>query len=500
MGEVFTISGYGNVKKLSSEKKHFNENIYDTITVYEADGARITQTKRLLDNGDYFLYYEIKAPKEGVFILNTEKIVKTHTFDDLYLHPPFDNRYGENDATGPSMYGELKKGGALVISKVYYYTRVTQNYKNGDASELLELSCEQDSITVCENTLEIKLQNYAHECSFFMLCSKEKLFETTENLYTYFECYYRGLFNSNVVNSYFVLPSGTMTKLPYSIEPFTKKGYGYSLHHSSKKELIAHAELQRDRYFYDMLYNAIIQTYLYQKHENHIFYTPYTSTWLKKQSGIYAPYIDTRLNEVFYLMILDFRKMYPHVNIDIGLYNYLDFLVDFSQKNGAMYRSAHGVFFPDYFKPNDQSLLSHTSLNHQLGIMHLLRNAMKETPNSTYIELYQNMVTFLLETADSWIKEDGDIYYSIKKTQNGFEYFDKDYVYVTLIDLLHIQSYYKEDHACISIEIDKLINSKMSYLDKNNYGLFDKHAKLAPGESNQSQAYAAKLYSNVYGG
>lgn len=488
-----TNFSYKNLKKVSEEKIEFDSKIYDIVDIREDGHTTVKTTKRLLDNGDYFLFCEIDKPVEGVFEIEIGGIVDVYEFSDKYKKPDFDNRYGENKLTGPEIYIKTKTG-TVIISKMHYYKELTKKYNADEESKVIELITESNDI-ILNKKLKYNIKDSAFKCSFFILFSKENLFKSKENLDVYLDFYYDGLKNNNAVNSFFVLPSGTYTKLPYSIEPFTKDGYGYSLHHSSKKELFVYGKQYGDRFYYNMMLNAIVQAKLYRKNEDNVFYTDYTSTWLKNQSGIYAPYIDTRLNETFYLQIQDFNELYKK-DININKENYLNFLVNVSKNEKMVYCKGDGIFFPDYFK-KDSTFLAHTSLNHQLGIMGLLRD--KTSVNNQYKELYDKMFVFLEETYDQWVNaENGDLYYSLKEVEGEFVFSDKDYIYVTLLDLLIVQENYLKETGEINLKIDYLIKTKMKFLENNGYGIFDENAKLPAGESVNSRVDAVSRYNKIY--
>jgi hypothetical protein len=287
--------------------------------------------------------------------------------------------------------------------------------------------------------------------------------------------------------------NGTYTKLGYSIEPFTKDGYGFSLHHSSKKELIPYLEYYKDRYFYDFIVNSIMQSFLYQLNDDGIFYTKYTSTWLKNDSGITAPYFDTRLNEVFNTVLADFKKICPNFNIDDYTQNYCDYLIKQVELNNV-YRLDNGIFFPDYIKENLEHK-THTSLNHQLGIINLLFKLYQKTKKEKYFELAKKMISFIDATNDMWINSDNnDLNYGLKIRNNQIEMFGTDYVYVTLMDLLTIQKDLVMNNEIKNPNIDKLINSKIKYLNSSGFSIFDPNARLASGEKINSRKVALEIY------
>ena len=458
-------------------------------------------THRNLLNKDFFLFFEYRGSPKTIAI-GLEKINESFAFDDLYKKPPYDSRYGENRLTGLFSYIDMRRGSAA-ISKIYCYKEKIIEYPNCDKSTVNELIWESGDLKIEKrNKLVVQFGNTRGSNTktvFFILISREKLFRSKKNLKEYMQSYYTGIYNNNVWNSFFMTPAGTLTKLPYSIEPFTKEGYGYSLHHSSRKDMIAFYERTKERFFEDFIMNAIIQAYLYQSHSNGMFHTAYTSTWLKKDTGITAPYIDTRLNETFILMLRDFQKLAPYpIDLD-PLRGYADFLYEKYEKGVQVYKAdgIDAVFFPDYFKEG-VTTLTHTSLNHQLGIAQLVLKANEKYKDQRYLKLFEAMLKFVEITGMSWRKGNGDLFYCVRQKADGeLEFYDNDYVYVTLIDLLLIQN------ACINMNYEpnsilgELIESKIAYLKTTEYDIFLDNPKAASGERADSAKYALNLYKKL---
>ena len=491
------------VRMADAEEKYFFGKQTDSIKHYRTQSNDLKLTKRLLRNKDYLLFFEYTGAKTEIEIL-VDQISETLSFDYMYKQPPYDNRYGENKTTGLFAYADMAVGSAA-ISKVYYYNEITKTYNDGTSSVLNELISESSEIEMdSKGAIKVLVDEIKGSVLFFILLSREKLFRNNDNMMRYMEYYYDALYNNSVWNSFFTAPAGTYTKLPYSIEPFTRDGYGYSLQHSSRKDMIPFYEQTKERFFGDFIENAIIQAYLYQKQYQGLFLTTYTSTWLKKDTGITAPYIDTRLNETFILMLVDFRKTVAWLSELEPMKEYADFFCAQYETKEQIYcinsGDSEGVFFPDYFKIGS-SVLSHASFNHQLGIAQVLLRAWKMYGDKRYLDIFKKMLVFIEITCDGWKKETGDLYYGIRINGHGdFEYFSDDYIYVTLIDLLHIQN------ACMEVEtlgryqyIDKLIDAKLTYLASIGYDIFSPQPKKAPGERIDSAVLALKLYNKLYG-
>ncbi|MFI3210948.1 MAG: hypothetical protein R3Y64_07870 [Peptostreptococcaceae bacterium] len=477
-------------------KANFSDDIFDITEELIINDSKIEYTRRFLNNGDILVFLEVDTKQKIIIELNDSVNLDYSDFENMYKIPPFDNRYGENKVTGPSLYGHNSNLN-IIVSKVYHYRKLQHKYDDGENSELYELKAETNNIEKLDKGINIAIDNVSEKASLFFMISKEKLFLNKDSMDNYFKFYYKSIENNFVANSYFIQKSGTYTKLPYSIEPFTKDGYGYSLHHSSKKELIDFLIKDNERYFYNMLTNAIVQAFMYQKHENGVFYTSYTSTWLKKDTGIKAPYIDTRLNETFNLMIKDYKKIIDNKNIIDNTINYMNYIINYEKNGGEIYISKRGKFYPDYFKYGLKGK-THTSLNHQLGIANSMLEIYYQTNENKYLDSFLDIMYFLEDTCDSWIKSNGDLFYGLRIQDRKDYFYGDDYVYVTLIDLLISQKNWKNINGDFNIFLNKLINSKLSYLDSNEYGIFNDNSKYASGEPIQSKNQAVRLYKEIF--
>lgn len=488
------------IRMFESEEKKFFEKTYDYIQTLFFDNMNVKITKRVMPNSDTFLYFEIENTEDSEFNFIFDNIENAKNFDYLYKKPPYDKRYGESKTTGLSYYLDLLLGSAI-ISKLYYYKKLEKKYDENSYSELFELNKEENKITQIEdNKLKICIDKGYEKCSFFVLISKGKLFRDEDNLIKYMEYHYKNVFNNNVWSSFFMLPSGTYTKLPYSIEPFTKEGYGFSFHHSSRKDLFPFFMQTNERFFSDMINNAILQVYMYQKSDKGVLYTPYTSTWLKSDTNIVAPYIDTRLNETFIHMLQDYLPQSPFNGIFDPLRDYVEFLIRYYEEDKPIYKIEGGIFFPDYFKEN-LGMITHSSLNHQLGTASLFKEAFCKYEDARYLDMFRKIINFVSSTWEEWIiPENKDLYYGIKYEKNGkLIFYGQDYIYVTLIDLMFTQIFIGEVMNGKRIEsIDNLILSKIDYLKTTKYNPFSDESVQAPGESINSKDKVRELFSKLF--
>ncbi|WP_127576379.1 hypothetical protein [Paenibacillus barengoltzii] len=478
----------------------------DKISLYSDSSNRVKFriTQRTIDNDDAFIFLNIKNHTEKEHTLKFSLVFlqvdnfNARELSSFYRPPSFSNRYGENKLSTPSSYISTNKG-STVLSKAIFYHDNIMNYEDLTQSITKKLINETDPIKyslrngALHVNIEIKIPT-GNNMDFFLLISEQSLFSSEDSFHSFFSDLGTSIENNDVRYNMWITAEGTYTKLPYSIEPFSPDGYGINLHHMSKKELMRHYKDKEDRFFYDLMYNAIIQFFGYRPSHRGLFLTNYTSTWLKKDYNIRAPYIDTRLNETLSLAIQDYLKFIDFPDLKNFHLNYADFLVVYSNSGQLLFVAEDAYFFPDYFALNNDAKITHSSLNHQLGILNYLLDKAKFTINEKYLIVAKSLIKAIERTCESWIKENNDLYYKIYLDEsNNLAYSETDYVYVTLIDLFILQSNILEFFGRKNKSINKLILSKMKYLDSQCYGLNDENAKLPPNEDISSRKMAQKL-------
>ena len=465
----------------------------ENISVYKGKHKQIGNIiLRKFPNNDLIIFFDsFKLSKDtNIKIVIGEKVHKVSNFEGRYIKPNYDNRYGEFTLSGPSCYVEFDKS-SLLASKIYYHQILKKKYIHGE-SLLYDLIEESNDIYVNNSGIELTVKKN-EKFDFTLIFSDSKLFTSTESFDRYFNDFYKSVKNNEVWNSFWVKYNGTLSKLPYSIEPFTKNGYGINIHHSSKKEVIKYLSVNEDRFYQDVILNAIYSVIQYQPESNGLYETTYTSTWLKKQFNIKAPYIDTRLNEVFLTTVKEANEYFNIKELENYFYTYGEFLNNYKSQGGTLYKTNRGVFFPDYFSLNETNKLPHASLNHQLGIAIYCYRVYEKNNNKIYLNLFNDIISFVEDTCEEWINtETGDLYYSVEEKENKYYFKDQDYTFVTLSDLLHVQTYYSKINKKGNQCIEKLIQTKLNYLYSKGYD-FESENAWASGESSITIKVIKKL-------
>ncbi len=243
----------------------------------------------------------------------------------------------------------------------------------------------------------------------------------------------------------------------------------------------------------------MLQAFLYQKREAGVFCTPYTSTWIKNEYGLTAPYIDTRLNETFIETLRDYlpyTKKYR--NLD-PLRQYADFILRKMESNNSLYCVEEGVFLPDYFDLNGK-IMSHASLNHQLGTACIVFDSYKQYGDERFIQAFIRILTFLENTKKNWINPiNGNLYYGVKMNNGNFSFYGEDYIFVTIIDILLVQQRFQQHFGRKNPTLEHLTVKKLQYLRTTEYDPLSDTPASAQGESTNSIRTLLKLLTQTYG-
>ncbi|WP_288842813.1 hypothetical protein [uncultured Deefgea sp.] len=470
---------YEKSKSSSEEQISIGDDVF-----FSENGVEIVF--RLIDNGDFFVFVKVLADVEFNILLSD--IYSEERMDALYKSPSFDPRYGYNKTTG---WNSLVRAGGfeLLLSKRYSYRRL-----ESETSFVYEFV--NETIFDVNSLGGVFCEKIDCESSFSFLFSNDVLFDDMSKD-AYLTMFYRELYVHNASSSTWYHYDALITKTAQSIIPFTEDGYQISIHHSSKKEIVPLYQKFHSRFFYNIIYNAAFTITNYQKNVGGVFFTTFTSSWLKRTCGMVAPYIDTRLNETFINTLSLVSDFLPEsLNSNFNLNAYADFLVEY-HKNGTLFKSTNGVFFPDYFSI-DQTVLAHTSLNHQLGILsHLFRRFSLE-PNEQYQSIYSGIVSFIVDTKDNWINVvTGDLNYGLSLSSGEYIYSGGDYKYVTLADLLLCYKNHISFFGSDCPELLMLIKVKLQWLDLNGFGVFDPFATIASGEGEGDKKRIRKLLKEL---
>gem|GEM_PF-5916500 len=461
-------------KTKSSNKSHIRSTDQTTIYNLFEDGENmgsIKVTVREIDNGDFFIFTQLQNKSSKGYSASISYPISGNIKYDLTdferqkIQHEHDHVYGVDPTTYPIGLLTVKEHENLVtnmmISRNYISKELKTNYENGDNSVVRELTSEKKDLKLMHDdnglTVTLPLQSVGNDISEnWLLLSKEPLFKKQEALDEWIS---QSTKQYKETNKWYTA-EGPYSKLPWSIEPETKLGYGRNLVRVQDKKALNYYETTQERYYYDLLLNSVANLFIFQGDHKGLWETEYTSTWLKKDYGIQAPYTDTRHNENVALFLKNTGDMLDIKELKNSMITYADFLVD-QTKNGNIIEVPEGGYLvTDYYSPQ-QTKKTHTSLNHALGEMNFLLESYQQTKEASYLDVARNMRRGIENIGEKWLRENGDVWYQV----NGDFTFDGiDYPLLTLGDLLKSQQCWEAVGEKRSEMFDQLIRSKAQYL------------------------------------
>ncbi|MDX8366066.1 hypothetical protein [Cytobacillus sp. IB215665] len=499
-----------NEEKYGFEQIDTKEQVYlnskDTIYTYQILTSPISFlniTKRTLDNGDFFIFTSLQNN-------STNPIDVTVTFPipevSHYTLQPFDQflagrRYNEDIGfdltTNPlgllTTYNGSEYYSNVMISKIYHSKELSQIYEDERESIVRELISENRDVDVIvkKDHLQIKLdmESLGEDIvDHWSLFSEKQLF-TSDNSFS--EWIKKSNYQKWKTNSWYTA-KGPYKKLVTTVEPLPESQLNYGRNLLLVKDFSALEEYKetKERYFYDLVLNSIANLTVF-KGNKEFWETEITSTWLKKEYGIEAPYIDTRHNEGIALFLEETGDLLEIPELKIALLNYADLLVDQIESRKVLEIAPDAFLISDYFSFYQDTLPTHSSLNHVLGGLNLLLKSYIETKNEEYLKCAYNIQNAIDLLGEKWLTDEGDTWYQIGPDMT---FQGEDYTLLTLEDLLHTYELWKEIDSKKINTIEMLITSKAAYLINKEVGLSQEIVKLL---INNGFSEIIKNYNNI---
>ncbi|WP_337017445.1 hypothetical protein [Oceanobacillus massiliensis] len=474
------ITADDGIQLAETYEQKYSFQVYDKVSKYKiGKKSNLTVTERVFPNADSFIFVELKngsSEKEQVKLELGYHYANRYEVEDFSAYKvdrPHDSTVGVDKTTYP--YGLLrffdfeKHDADVMVGKNYISEMLEMDYDDGKHSYIRKLIREKEQVEVqkTKDKLSISLVMEADEGQIsdqWMMLSEKNLFENEEELEQWIE-----LSNKQFkhVNNWYT-DEGVYNKLPWSVEPFDEMGYGKNLMYfredlASKRYRVSSEE----RYYSNLMLNALINLEKYPQNSEGLFETHYTSTWLKEDYGITAPYVDTRQNEMAAItmnQLTDILDLESTIDQEIV---YADFLVGQYQAGNVlkMPGGQKGYLISDYYDRGDGYTQTHTSLNHVLGEMNVLLEVYLRTNEDKYLDVAWNIKQALKETEDEWIRDDSDLWYQV---DIEFKYSGRDYPIVTLRDLLDAEKLWMEVNQDQEYTFKKLLDSKVEYLQNEN--------------------------------
>lgn len=443
--------------------------VYDLYRGRHRQG-RVTVTERSLQNGDSILFVRLEgAAKEGaaanlMLELDGNRFTLTD-FDRRFKEHLHDKTTGIDPTTYPIGLLETwnfdRLRWSLMVGRAYVSRELVQSYDNGQASRLRELIREdkQAEVAVTGSRVVLRLPLAAGAGTMaerWLVAARFPLFRDPAVLDAWIDTSIEDYTSTNK----WYTPEGAYTKLPWSVEPFTRLGYGRNLVNIQEKRALEQYQKTGERYFYDLVLNAIASLERMRDDRLGLWTTEYTSTWLKKQYGIIAPYVDTRHNENVGNFLSRAGRVLGFTTLARANIRYADFLVAQVKDGHVIETAPNGYLICDYFVPGS-AIKTHASLNHSLGEMNYLLEAYHFTGNREYLEVARSIRRGIEALGDRWIRPNGDLWYQVNP---DLTFSGTDYPLVTLVDLLVAQQRWALVGGERSRIFDRLIRSKATYL------------------------------------
>ena len=167
-------------------------------------------------------------------------------FKEYEITKPYSYTVGQDKLTLPSLYS-YDEDDSMLIYKTYVYSILCEEYKDNDYSILKEFSKEVNyDNNKNKNTITLGSNEFFDQ---LIVVSENNLFDNEQEIEKYSQLINEG--ETGVWVSY----DGRYSKLPYSIEPFTKEGYGRNVGGYSEKKIFTEYENNNNQFFKTIIYN-----------------------------------------------------------------------------------------------------------------------------------------------------------------------------------------------------------------------------------------------------
>ncbi|MGD7043193.1 hypothetical protein [Jeotgalibacillus proteolyticus] len=452
----------GEIKQLDT-KTDTNHGIKDVTYLYDLTKenkaiGELTLVQRTFSTGDKMYFAEIDASDEVSLNITLEENPDELTHETLdktveEVYPFRKDRTLADPLTNKLTYLESREHSFLFGSQISFQDISEEEPSDGSMSHVLELLASDHSITTDDEvSIQLKTSEKAHT---WWMESDEKLFM---NMDDFEEAYEIGIDEFRWITKDMLYSHGLSSIFPSSEDAFVNSLVRQSGRASSIKLMN-----KPDHRFWININEHQFKSLELRRHEDGMWHTNYTSTWLNKAYDFGADYIDSRHNDNIFRSQLR-RANYLGYNEYADNWNvYADFLVKRADE-GSILQTSTGYFLIDYYE-DDADQLTHVSLNHALSLMNYLIASYQETGNSELLPTIKAHQNALEETAEEWINEDGYLNYQVNTDGS---YSGVDYNLVTYYDLLYsvelIEEVFPEDQTD---HLEQLIQAKEEQLIDN---------------------------------
>lgn len=440
------------------------------------DMGKLQVVLRTVDNGDQFVFTRFENEWDWGFEIPYYIVFKNQSEYELFAYKErverkHDNVFGiDYTSNVKGVYTIGEDDYEMILSQNFVSYEQKWRYSNGKESVLREYVKENATGDVeigagelaFELTLNTNVKRQISE-SWFML-TNEQFFNTKEEMQSY-----KDYTNHHYVRSQkWLTPEGNYSKLPWAIEPYTQVGYGRNLVNQQGTYFVDQYPLTKDRFYYNMIVADTNYLIDMNPEQNDLWYTEYTSTWLKQNYGIVAPYTDTRHNENIAQFLVKAGDILNNAELKNKYTIYADFLTKQEAANNV-FKTENGYYILDYFAP-EQSAKTHASLNHILAEMNFLLESYALSKNEAYLNTALAINAAIQDTGREWINpKTGDFWYQLNPGNDGtYTFKDTDYPYLTLEDMLYSLELFKSLQVEYDVQLyTDLVTSKVNFIKKN---------------------------------
>ncbi|MEE1132261.1 MAG: hypothetical protein UHX00_11635 [Caryophanon sp.] len=440
------------------------------------DMGKLQVVLRTVDNGDQFVFTRFENEWDWGFEIPYYIVFKNQSEYELFAYKErverkHDNVFGiDYTSNVKGVYTIGEDDYEMILSQNFVSYEQKWRYSNGKESVLREYVKENATGDVeigagelaFELTLNTNVKRQISE-SWFML-TNEQFFNTKEEMQSY-----KDYTNHHYVRSQkWLTAEGNYSKLPWAIEPYTQVGYGRNLVNQQGTYFVDQYPLTKDRFYYNMIVADTNYLIDMNPEQNDLWYTEYTSTWLKKNYGIVAPYTDTRHNENIAQFLVKAGDILNNAELKNKYTIYADFLTKQEAANNV-FKTENGYYILDYFAP-EQSAKTHASFNHILAEMNFLLESYALSKNEVYLNTALAINSAIQDTGREWINpKTGDFWYQLNPGNDGtYTFKDTDYPYLTLEDMLYSLELFKALQVEYDVQLyTDLVTSKVNFIKKN---------------------------------
>ena len=449
---------------------------------YDIDDAQLTVTVRTLQNGSQFIFSSLK--NESTKNITVDVFQKTEAieryrlvrFDRYTIKRPSIEDPSYDLVTAPTGILQLIDHDGQVIERLvgqaYRSQQLSKVYEDGGESRTRELYNETENFSYV--ALNDTFYSYYTLTSLgndlvdhWYVNSTEPLFNSDETMEAWME---ESAVHFRKRNTWYTA-QGPYNKMAITVEPMPTsfKGYGRNLLLVKEDRALELFEQQGDRYFETIVQNAFVNLEIF-KGDDPYWYTEVTSTYLKDLYNITAPFIDTRFNEQIALFYYRAGQVLDIENYAQPLKNYANLLVEQAQQGNVIPVNANAYYLPDYY-PINQTVKTHSSMNHMLGGIAILLHAYEQFGDDSYLNVAKAQMNAIAAYKTVWIRPNDDIWY---KVDPNMKFVGTDYVHLTLEDLTYVYHLWSNIDDTYLPLLEEMIRAKSSFLTKSNKGHTEK--------------------------